>query len=91
MKEWKSDMLAISRAGHDKGTVYVVLGCDAEYFWLADGKRRLLETPKKKKQKHVQVVKHLPEEILAQMQSITMDAHLRRILKAYRGMQENEQ
>lgn len=88
MKEWKADMLAISRAGHDKDTLYVVLERDAEYFWLADGKRRLLETPKKKKQKHVQVVKHLPEEILAQMQSITLDAHVRKILKNYRNMQE---
>ena len=46
MREWKSEMLAISRAGHDKDTVYVVLESDENYFWLADGKRRLLETPK---------------------------------------------
>ena len=89
MKEWKSEMLAISRAGHDKDTLYVVLESDETYLWLADGKRRLLETPKKKKRKHVQVVKHLPEEILAQMQSITLDANVKKILKNYRSMQEN--
>lgn len=88
MREWKSEMLAISRAGHDKDTVYVVLERDDTWLWLADGKRRLLETPKKKKYKHVQVVKHLPEELLAQMQSITLDAHVRKILKNYRNMQE---
>ena len=83
MKEYKSELLAISKAGHDKGTVYVVLEADDVYFWLADGKRRLLENPKKKKQMHVQVVKHLPAELLSQMQSITLDAHVRKILKTY--------
>lgn len=90
MREWKSEMLAVSRAGHDKDTVYVVLAEDETYLWLADGKRRLLETPKKKKRKHVQVVKHLPEEILMQMQCITLDAHVRKILKNYRACGLNE-
>ena len=89
MKVWKSEMLAVSRAGHDKGTLYVVLADDGTYFWLADGKRKLLETPKKKKQMHVQVIRHLPDELLAQMQSITLDAHVRKILSNYRIMQEN--
>ena len=89
MKVWKSEMLAVSRAGHDKVTLYVVLEDDGTYFWLADGKRKLLETPKKKKQMHVQVIRHLPDELLAQMQSITLDAHVRKILSNYRIMQEN--
>jgi ribosomal protein L14E/L6E/L27E len=88
VKEWKAEMLAVSRAGHDKDTVYVVLEQDDTYVWLADGKRRLLEKPKKKKQKHVQIVKNLPEEILNQMQSITLDAHVSKILKNYRNMQQ---
>lgn len=83
MQEWKSELLAVSRAGHDKGTLYVVLEKDETYFWLADGKRRLLEKPKKKKQKHVQVIRHLPEELLEKMQCISLDAHVRKILKEY--------
>ena len=90
MKEYKSELLAISKAGHDKGTVYVVLEADDVYFWLADGKRRLLENPKKKKQMHVQVVKHLPAELLSQMQSITLDAHVRKILKSFLKNSESE-
>lgn len=91
MKEYKSELLAISKAGHDKGTVYVVLAADDVYFWLADGKRRLLENPKKKKQMHVQVVKHLPSELLLQMQSITLDAHVRKIVKAFSNNSESEE
>jgi hypothetical protein len=90
MKEYKSELLAISKAGHDKGTVYVVLEADETYFWLTDGKRRLLENPKKKKQIHVQVIKYLSEELLEQMQSITLDAHVRKILKKYQNSDTEE-
>lgn len=83
-------MLAVSRAGHDKDTLYVVLAEDETYFWLADGKRRLREKPKKKKQKHVQVIRHLPEELLAQLQSAAEDAHIRKVLSAYRSLQEQQ-
>ena len=89
MKEYKAVMLAVSRAGHDKDTLYVVLEMDDTYCSLADGKRRRLENPKKKKLMHVQLVKHLPPELLAQMQSISLDAHVRKILKSYRDLQEN--
>lgn len=87
MKEWTSTQLAWSLAGHDKGTLYVVLDSDETYVWLADGKRRKLEAPKKKKWKHVQAVRHLPEELLRQMRSFTMDAHVRKILADYIRMQ----
>ena len=37
----------------------------------------------KKKQMHVQMIKHLPAEVLEQMQSMTLDAHVRKVLKSY--------
>ncbi len=83
MKEYSSTLLAISRAGHDKDTVYVVIDSDDTYVWLVDGKRRTLENPKKKKQMHVQMIKHLPLEVLEQMKSMTLDAHVRKVLKSY--------
>lgn len=83
MKVWKSEMLAVSRAGHDRDTLYVVLEEDDTYLWLVDGKRRLLDKPKKKKKIHVQVIKHLPQELHSAMQAISLDAHVRRILKQY--------
>lgn len=86
MKVYNAEMLAVSRAGHDKDTLYVVLEDDGTYVWLADGKRRLLEKPKKKKKIHVQVIKHLPQELLGSMQSITLDAHLRKIINTYNNL-----
>ncbi|MCD7820065.1 MAG: hypothetical protein LUH07_13615 [Lachnospiraceae bacterium] len=60
---------------------------DTEYFLLADGKRRTLDHPKKKKKKHVQLIIHLSEELLSQMQEITLDAHVRKIIKQYETYQ----
>ena len=56
MERYKTGMLAISKAGHDEGRVYVIVGTDETYVYLADGKIRTLNNPKKKKKKHVQIV-----------------------------------
>lgn len=78
-------MLAVSRAGHDRDTVYVVTDSDPEYVWLVDGRRRLLANPKKKKRKHVQIIRHLPEGLAEQIQAVTLDAHVRKIISVYAG------
>lgn len=46
---------AQSLAGHDKCTVYIIVDIDDKYVYLSDGKNRLIENPKKKKIKHVQI------------------------------------
>lgn len=58
-------MFAISKAGHDKGRMYVILKEDGEYVYLADGRIRTVENPKKKKKKHIQSVKSGIDEALA--------------------------
>ena len=37
-----------STAGHDKDGLFLVLQAEGDFLWLVDGKRRKLETPKKK-------------------------------------------
>lgn len=85
MNVWTSKMLAMSLAGHDKGKLYVVLeekpGADS--YLLSDGKHRTLSHPKRKNAKHVQLITHLPDSTLVRMQEITLDAHVRKILKEY--------
>ncbi len=83
MKVWTSDMLAVSRAGHDCGLLYVVIQEEDGYLLLTDGKHHTLDHPKKKKRKHVQVITHLPQELLADMRQISLDAHVRKIIKSY--------
>jgi hypothetical protein len=54
----------ISRAGHDKGTVYVVTAEEGEFLYLSDGRLKLPDAPKKKRRKHVQPVNRTVEETL---------------------------
>ena len=52
MDRWETGMLAKSLAGHDKDKVYVIVGLDEQFTYLADGERKTLQSPKKKKKKH---------------------------------------
>ena len=49
MPEMEKGMLAVSKAGHDKGRLYVIIEIDDSYVYLADGRLRTLDKPKKKK------------------------------------------
>jgi hypothetical protein len=54
----------ISKAGHDKGTVYVVMAEERDFLYLTDGRLKLPDAPKKKRRKHVQPVNATAEEAL---------------------------
>ena len=53
MAEISRGSLVYSRAGRDKGTLYVVLSLENGYVYLSDGDTRRVENPKKKKLKHI--------------------------------------
>ena len=48
--------VVISTAGRDKDDLFYVIGMDETYLFLANGKDRTLDKPKRKKRKHVQKV-----------------------------------
>ena len=56
MEGFKRGMLARSKAGHDAGTIYVIIDIDDAYVYLADGRIRTLDKLKKKKKRHVQLI-----------------------------------
>ena len=62
MDRWETGMLAKSLAGHDKDKVYVIVGLDEQYTYLADGERKTLQRPKKSKKKPVQLIR-VPQEL----------------------------
>ena len=47
--------LAYSKAGHDKHTLYMIVGEDAESVYLCDGRLRTVDHPKRKNKKHIQL------------------------------------
>lgn len=59
-------MFAISKAGHDKGRMYLIIKEEEDFFYLADGRSRGVESPKRKRKKHLQLVKTGIDEILAE-------------------------
>ena len=56
--------LAISKSGHDKGNIYVILKEDSVNVYVADGRLKLVENPKKKNKKHIQIIENLSEEMV---------------------------
>lgn len=48
--------LAVSLAGHDKGSVFLILREEAGSVYVADGVLRHYASPKKKNTKHIQPV-----------------------------------
>lgn len=49
--------IVYSRAGRDQGRYFLVIDTvDEQYVLIADGKMRRLETPKRKKVKHLRVL-----------------------------------
>lgn len=55
-------MLAASRAGRDKGSLYVIIEETEEYVYLADGQSRTTDRPKRKNRKHIQIIKKIQME-----------------------------
>ena len=62
--------LAYSKAGHDRHNKYLIISQQGEYVYLVDGKTKTFEHPKKKKKKHIQVIKQYANpEIIRKLQN----------------------
>ncbi len=59
-------MFAVSLAGHDKGQTYLIVGEENDFVYLADGKLKTIEKPKRKKKKHIQIIKSNTDVALAE-------------------------
>ena len=81
-------MLVKSKAGHDKDSIYIVIKEDERFVYLADGKLKSVEHPKKKSIKHVQPIKkiksdELETKLLQQMP--IRNEEIKRFLKLYQN------
>lgn len=73
-------MLATSKAGHDKDSVYVIIQEDGEYIYVADGQNRTTDRPKRKNKKHIQLIK---KKRMPKPESGFDDLEIKRTIKEY--------
>lgn len=87
MSEYKGAVVR-AEAGRDEGGLFFVVGEEAPYLLLADGKRRRAARPKRKKRGHVTPLEqpefyHPAIEKLKQDEPVS-DRELRRALAAFK-------
>ena len=84
--------VVVSTAGHDTGELFYVIREESPYVFLANGKDRTLDKPKRKKRKHVQKVLRSETRVAAKIASgdKVLNSALRRDLAFLcREMQSN--
>ncbi|MBR2418317.1 MAG: hypothetical protein IKB12_06755 [Clostridia bacterium] len=74
----KTGDVVMSVSGHDKGRLYVVIKT-GDFPLLCDGKRKLLQNPKKKNSRHL---KETGERVDLSSYNPLYDAHIRKALKS---------
>ena len=87
----KSDIV-MSLAGRDKDKLFYVVDTEDNYVFLADGKGRKLENPKRKKLKHVRRVTRTETRVATKILNgdKVLNSELRRDLATF-GQQFNSQ
>ena len=82
-----------SIAGRDAGKYFFVLATEEDFLLLADGKHRRLESPKRKRARHVQFVAESDSAVAEKIRSsekIT-NSELRRAIAAYDGGNQDQE
>ena len=80
--------VVISRAGHDCGRAMLVVRIDGGFLFVADGKERKLEKPKKKNRKHVRATSRVIES--AGLTDRSLRRTLRELFEQDSALQESE-
>ena len=74
--------VVVSLAGHDEGSLFYVLEADDTWLYLANGKDRTIEKPKRKKRKHTRKVLRSETRVAAKIRNgdKVLNSELRRDL-----------
>lgn len=85
MLETKRGYFVQSLAGHDKGKIYIIEDIKGEYVYLVDGKYKLLDSPKKKNKKHIQITYKIDKELEEKLNGglTVRDEDIKKAIKHY--------
>ena len=88
--EYQIGQVVYSKSGHDKGDVQMIIAIDGDFLLLADGRRRKLEKPKRKKKMHVQPTFYVENEVATKLQegAYVLNADIKKALKKYLQVQD---
>ena len=77
--------IVFSKCGRDKGRAFIVYDYNDDYVFIVDGDLRKLEKPKKKKKIHIQISKHIDEEIRNKIENelYLLNSDIRKALAKY--------
>ena len=77
--------LVVSKAGRDQGQLFYVIDADEQYVYLADGKSRRLEKPKRKKRKHIEQIPRTESRIAEKIRNgeKVLNSELRKELASF--------
>ena len=82
-----------SIAGRDAGSIFFVLATEGEFLLLADGRKRRIESPKRKRCKHVELIGEGVGSVAEKIRSsekIT-NSELRKAIAAYSGGNQDQE
>lgn len=85
--------LVVSKAGRDQGQLFYVVDADEQYVYLADGKSRRLEKPKRKKRKHIEQIPRTESRIAEKIRNgeKVLNSELRKELASFGQKQSQNQ
>lgn len=88
MVDYKKGYFAKSLAGHDKGKLYIIIeekNDSSDFVFLSDGELKPMDKPKKKRTKHIQVIKTVDEGIgtIIQKGQELRNEDIKRAIKTY--------
>ena len=85
--------LVVSKAGRDQGQLFYVIDADEQYVYLADGKSRRLEKPKRKKRKHIEQIPRTESRIAEKLRNgeKVLNRELRKELASFGQKQSQNQ
>lgn len=72
---------AKSLSGHDRNQYYLIIKKDEDFVYLVNGTTKPLEKPKKKNRKHIQIIKHLSDEVTEILTDGITDITIKKAIK----------
>ena len=72
---------AKSMSGHDRNQYYLIIKKEDEFVYLVNGTTKPLIKPKKKNRKHIQIIKHISDEITGLFDGDPTDITIRKAIK----------